>query len=763
MLSEIKVKIIIMENLFVNAPNPSRLLIIVHDDFFQAISPLAEHKNRTGMPAHTIKLSQIVKDIADVSQHPWAIKQVIAQGHKNQGVYYVMLVGDTFRIPLRHRFVRQPNGGSDSGLDGTYNPTDNYYANLYWPGGQTVSNWDGNNDGKFNESIWADSPKTYNPDKVDGYPHVAVGRIPAHTVIDVKNYVQKVIEYEEGMRMRSIHSFSFLSDQELEGSREGCENVVNFSQISAIPNVEIQKFHGNALPNIALPNKWLPFVGVKSEIQAFTAKWMIHMGHGETTKWAIKVGDNGQIDNSYVNSESENRWNTHDSFSLPIILSAGCDTGQLMPNAPFHEYRGLNPDTIRWIWYYTDSKTAEDKKTNQQLAYPVIVPTPNPYDYDYTGRTFAHSWLCNSRTGGAIAYLGATVVHQGAAYGADLFLRMVRRVKDMNILGDIWAQASRDYLQERLSEDDILGSARIYLGIQTLYGDPSLRLSPVISYGISAVVVNGRLTVFARTMHGTLTHKFYDNALQKWSEWIHLKEGQISSSPSAVMAGDRLTVFARTAHGILTHKFYDNVQQKWTGWIHFEGDFIASSPSAIMGGNRLTVFANDEKGRLTHRYYDTQQQGWTPWISLGTGQISSAPAVVMAGDRLTVFAKDEKGQLTHRYYDTQQQGWTPWISLGTSQISSAPAAVMAGDRLTVFARALNGTLTHKYYDTSKQKWTNWIRLGEGQISSAPSAVMAGDRLTVFARTLHGTLTHKYYDTSKQKWTNWIHLGDGQIS
>jgi len=34
------------------------------------------------------------------------------------------------------------------------------------------------------------------------------------------------------------------------------------------------------------------------------------------------------------------------------------------------------------------------------------------------------------------------------------------------------------------------------------------------------------------------------------------------------MAGDRLTVFARTAHGTLTHMFYDPQQQAWTDWIH---------------------------------------------------------------------------------------------------------------------------------------------------------------------------------------------------
>ena len=62
------------------------------------------------------------------------------------------------------------------------------------------------------------------------------------------------------------------------------------------------------------------------------------------------------------------------------------------------------------------------------------------------------------------------LVHVGAAYGSELFKRFMRRVGAMNILGDIWAQAQRDYFSDKLYMDDILGSPRIYLGIQSLFG-----------------------------------------------------------------------------------------------------------------------------------------------------------------------------------------------------------------------------------------------------------------------------------------------------
>jgi hypothetical protein len=758
-----------MSKIFNNAPNPSRLLVIAPDDFIQAITPLVEHKNRTGMPTHLVRLSQIVQGITDLSQHPWAIKKVIAEAHELHGTYYVMLVGDASKIPTRHRFVRQPEP-TLSGLDGTYNPTDFYYANLYKAGGKIagLSDWDENKDGKYNEEVWiAGSTQSHNPDKVEGYLEVAVGRIPAHTVQDVVNYVTKVIEYEEGLRARSVNALSFLSDNNLDSEGKQGDSIISRSNIETLPNSGINKFLANAT-NVLPHNNWENFNTISQEVETFTSKWTIHIGHGFNAGWIIPSSDGRGINNEYVNTPVSGRWNVKYSFSFPIILSTGCETGQFLPNAgysPDGGYRGLNPDKEHYIEYDEANKKAQDN--GNPIMWPVTVPVPNPYDFPYaTGRTFAQAWLCDSKTGGAIIYSGATVVHQGSTFGGELFLRIVRQIKNKNILGDIWAQAARDYLSDKLyinTNEDVLGAPRIYLSIQNLYGDPSLRLTPVISYGISAMMTNNRLTVFARTLHGVLTHKFYDTNLNKWTDWKHFEDGQISSGASAMMAGDRLTVFARTAHGTLTHRFYDTQKQKWTEWKHLESDFICSNPSAVMAGNRLTVFSRDEKGRLTHRYYDTQQQAWTAWITLGEEFISSAPSAVVSGDRLVVFAQDMNRGLTHKYYDQVQQIWSAWISLGKGEISSAPSAVMAGKRLTVFARTALNTLTHKYYDTTQQKWTDWIHLGDGQISSAPSAVMAGNRLTVFARTLHNTLTHKYYDTTQQKWTDWIHLGDGQIS
>jgi hypothetical protein len=764
-----------MADILAGIPNPCRLLVIAHEEFAQAIQPLVDHKNRTGMPTFMVTLAQIVRPLinnpqTDVRTHPLAIKKLIAQAHEQFGVYYVMLVGDASKIPTRHRFVREPDPNI-SGLDGTYNPTDFYYANLYKSGGQAAgfSDWDANKDGKFNEELWlGGSTQRHNPDQVEGFLDVAVGRIPAHTAQDVTNYVIKVIEYEEGLRMRGNDAFTFLSDNALDTSGQTSDSIITEAGLETLPNANVTRFLANTTSPMPSP-KWQKMDSVGKEYATFTAKWTIHIGHGNSGAWGIGLSDGRNIDNNYVKNPKLSRWNVKNSYSLPIVLSAGCETGQFLPNAgytPDGVYRGLNPDKARWIERDAVTKKAADMRIPVP-NWPMYTPEPHPYDFAYSaGRTFAHAWLCDSPTGGAIAYAGATVTHQGAMYGRDFFLRIVRQIKNRNILGDIWAQAARDYFTDKLyanSEYDVLGTARIYLSIQTLFGDPSLRLTPVIAYGLSAVMANDRLTVFARTAHGTLTHKFYDTINKKWTDWVHLGDGVISSAPAAIMANNRLTVFARAAHGILTHKFYDTANRKWTDWKHLDGDAISSNPCVVLAGNRLTVFARNQQGTLTHRFYDPQQTSWTNWMDLGDGQISSAPSAVMAGNRLTVFARTMNGTLTHKFYDSDAQVWTDWIHLGDGQISSAPSAIMSGDRLTVFARTMNGILTHKFYDSVLQKWTDWIHLGDGQISSAPSAVMAGNRLTVFARSMNNILTHKYYDSATQSWTGWISLGDGQIS
>jgi hypothetical protein len=471
---------------FSGAPNPCYLVIIAPDDFVDALGPLVRHKNGSGMPSHIVPLSLALQDFAGADD-PERIKRAITSAHEQLAARYILLAGDASKIPARHRFVRQFDGGMKEGIDGTYNVTDNYYANLYWPGGQAAgfSDWDGNKDGKFNEQVWPSSPSSLNPDNVDGFPHVAVGRVPAHTIQDLEVYVRKVIAYERGHGLSlPLDVFTFLSDHYFPNSREHCENIAVYSGIGPQYNRVVQYFAGN-FPSSEDPQtsraSWRRF-GPSEEMMAFDcSKWLIHIGHANTHEWSIALSDGRRLDKSYIRSRPSQGWSVSDSRNFPVVFSGGCDSGLFLTNAPTHEYRGLDPDIAHWFWIDKDKQQINDRATGTTVRWPATVPAPNPYDFPAkSGRTFAYDWLCDSASGGAIAYFGATVVHEGGSFSVDLIARMLKAYAGgMRILGDVWVQGERTYFEENLSADDVLGSRRIFLGIQTLFGDPSLRLPSV--------------------------------------------------------------------------------------------------------------------------------------------------------------------------------------------------------------------------------------------------------------------------------------------
>jgi len=141
------------------------------------------------------------------------VKRKINDGYLHKGTRYVMIAGDGSQVPVRFRFV----GLSQSPFTGaSFNMSDLYYANLfrnhdaYGNSTLTFDNWDANGNGLFNEEYLG---TTVNPDSVDGYPDVALGRVLAATPTDMTTYVNKVITYEGWPQMSmSQGSTAFFAD-----------------------------------------------------------------------------------------------------------------------------------------------------------------------------------------------------------------------------------------------------------------------------------------------------------------------------------------------------------------------------------------------------------------------------------------------------------------------------------------------------------------------------------------------------------------------
>lgn len=153
-------------------------LIVTHDDFAAAFRPLADWKTRKGVPAEIFTTSWIYANYTGADNQA-RIRAFLRFAFENWGTAWVLLGGDTARVPCRKAFALDCMAGIDA--DENNIPCDLYYADL---------------DGTWNAG---GSPTVYGEvaDEVDLLPDLFVGRAPASTVAHAQTFVSKVLAYEK--------------------------------------------------------------------------------------------------------------------------------------------------------------------------------------------------------------------------------------------------------------------------------------------------------------------------------------------------------------------------------------------------------------------------------------------------------------------------------------------------------------------------------------------------------------------------------------
>ena len=175
------------------------LVIIAPSAFENALQPLVNHKNNHGVKTILKTTEDIYKEYPGVDK-PEQIKYFIKDALEQWDIKYVLLVGG-----LKSKVYAKPRDNQNYGSRDWYvpvrysnlrvngdpgYPTDLYYADVYKVGGE-FENWDSDGDGVFAE--WPDDKPE---DMADLYPDVAVGRLAARNVQEVKDVVNKIINYE---------------------------------------------------------------------------------------------------------------------------------------------------------------------------------------------------------------------------------------------------------------------------------------------------------------------------------------------------------------------------------------------------------------------------------------------------------------------------------------------------------------------------------------------------------------------------------------
>jgi len=481
---------------FGGVTGPRPFLIIAPYEFIPALEPLVAHKNTTGMPTLAVSIAQLTSRFAGVDDAE-KIKRGIQYAHEHLGVQYVMLVGDPHWFPVRFIFFRYfsrpyPNHPNERNLpvEGTYAPSDLYYANLYHhrivrspdikalPG--PFDDWDADHNGRYNEADWGPGTRANwnepNPDHVDGYPDVAVARAIAHSVADVTTYVNKVIRYETQRPQHTL--FTFVADGLYRHAPARVDPILARSHLN-VPAVFLQTNKPDPQASARWPaNAASPDV-VASKINS--SVWVGYLGHGSLRGW-----DGRGFGLDLVKLTAQN--------DLPVVFVNGCVTGRFAIEAPFdseyvdvtgahHRFvpaPGADPNNPS-IPAMTDRISGQTWGDNCPGCNPLPLkaPPPNPYDFDRPSANFAYPWLFGFPQGGAIAYFGEVGILE-PQMAAELETYMLADyARGERNLGAIYLQAEREYWKHHIDDPGVVdhhSPSRLYLGFMVMFGDPTLRM-----------------------------------------------------------------------------------------------------------------------------------------------------------------------------------------------------------------------------------------------------------------------------------------------
>jgi hypothetical protein len=169
------------------------LIIVTPMDFSTELQPLVAHKEQHAITTKIVTLDDIYNSVyfpAQGRDDAEKIKYFIKDAFDVWSIKYVLLMGDTDKIPMRKSYATGTLWSFDFIL------TDLYYADIY-DQNNTFCSWDSNNNSIFGEFTWdVAQTQTEYIDDVDLSIDVGLGRLPISNTEEVKAMVNKIIQYE---------------------------------------------------------------------------------------------------------------------------------------------------------------------------------------------------------------------------------------------------------------------------------------------------------------------------------------------------------------------------------------------------------------------------------------------------------------------------------------------------------------------------------------------------------------------------------------
>lgn len=160
------------------------VVVVTSSALTSAISPFADYLKRKGyftevMPTETIYARYSGRDNQE------KIRNMLKDYYAHRGLKYVILAGDVQHVPCRYGYLPYS----------PYNvPADLYYSDL-------DGTWDANNNSQFGEYDYSN----FNPDSVDLYSDIVVGRLPFDDASNCANFLNKDSLYERHPDTTYLH------------------------------------------------------------------------------------------------------------------------------------------------------------------------------------------------------------------------------------------------------------------------------------------------------------------------------------------------------------------------------------------------------------------------------------------------------------------------------------------------------------------------------------------------------------------------------
>jgi hypothetical protein len=429
----------------------ARFLIVAPDAFHKTLTDYIAHKSEQ-LPTSLTSLESILAETDGVDDAE-KLKRYLFDAWTNDGIGYVLLVGDADVLPVRYMVLDRI---TPAAFDYAFYPSDLYYSDLARSDGSFES-WNGNDDdfhaGYFGEVRGEKNKEdAINFDDIDYIPDIAVGRWPVSTPEEAAIVAEKTIAYEVGLQS---------------ASKEGARRAALFSVGGWVDSRPVLDGVADTLPDYLTVDRLYFADGFRddetpapdwNELSARLNEglgYVFHAGHGSDDSWhdCFPLQRLGEVDNG---------------DRLPIMISAGCSTARLAALPPYEPY--------------IDVDGGEHIGTDFGEVFDAPPTPPACYQTGEYNRTGLGEQLLKGGANGAVAYIGCNTGSQPC--GLTLLRGMATELAnpERRRLGDCWSGAVAFYHREEaladlVPNDDWYPASIYFQGMKfMLFGDPTLLL-----------------------------------------------------------------------------------------------------------------------------------------------------------------------------------------------------------------------------------------------------------------------------------------------